>query len=78
VNRGIVAEGAPEDVFTSEILGRTYGADLRIVHQDGAILVADAAPHRLRDALRHRHGAYEHAHHEHADDAHSHGQGDRR
>jgi zinc/manganese transport system ATP-binding protein len=72
VNRGIVAEGTPEDVFTSDILGRTYGADLRVVRQDGAILVADAAPHRLRDALRHRHSGYEHAHHEHAGDAHHH------
>jgi zinc/manganese transport system ATP-binding protein/zinc transport system ATP-binding protein len=72
VNRGIVAEGTPEAVFTTDNLRRTYGADLRVVHQDGAILVADAAPHRLRDALRHRHGSYEHAHHEHADDPHAH------
>ena len=72
VNRGIVAEGAPEDVFTTANLRLTYGADLRVVHQDGAILIADAAPHRLRDALRHRHDRYEHAHHEHADDAHAH------
>ena len=26
---------------------------------------ADAAPHRMRDALRHRHDGYEHSHHEH-------------
>jgi zinc/manganese transport system ATP-binding protein/zinc transport system ATP-binding protein len=76
VNHGIVAEGAPEDVFTSAILGRTYGADLRVVHQDGAILVADAAPHQLREALRHRHRGYEHAHHEHAGDTHQHGHDD--
>jgi zinc/manganese transport system ATP-binding protein len=72
VNGSIVAEGDPDDIFTSEILGRTYGADLRVVRQNGIILVADAAPHRLRDALRHRHQGFEHAHHEHADDDHVH------
>jgi len=65
VNGAIVAEGDPDDIFTSAILGRTYGADLRVVRQDGLVLVADAAPHRLRDALRHRHGDLEHTHHEH-------------
>ena len=70
VNGRIVAEGDPDLIFTSAILGRTYGADLRIVRQDGLVLVADAAPHRLRDALRHRHGEVEHAHHEH--DPHDH------
>ena len=70
VNGTIVAEGDPDDIFTSAILGRTYGADLRVVRQDGLVLVADAAPHRLRNALRHRHGDMEHTHHEH--DAHDH------
>jgi len=42
------------------------------VRQDGAIPVADAAPHALRDALRHRHGDYEHAHHEHRESDHEH------
>ena len=70
VNGAIVAEGDPDEIFTSAILGRTYGADLRVVRQDGLVLVADAAPHRLRNALRHRHGDVEHAHHEH--DPHDH------
>jgi zinc/manganese transport system ATP-binding protein len=65
VNGAIVAEGDPDHIFTSAILGRTYGADLRVVRQDGLVLVADAAPHRLRNALRHRHGDLEHTHHEH-------------
>jgi ABC-type Mn2+/Zn2+ transport system ATPase subunit len=65
INGAIVAEGDPDDIFTAAILGRTYGADLRVVRQDGLVLVADAAPHRLRDALRHRHGDLEHTHHEH-------------
>jgi len=72
VNRRIIAEGAPDEIFTDAILGRTYGAALRVVRQDGAILVADAAPHRLREALQHHHPGYDHAHHEHAADDHVH------
>jgi zinc/manganese transport system ATP-binding protein len=72
VNGRVIAEGDPDEIFTASVLGRTYGADLRVVRQDGFVLVADAAPHRLRDALRHRHDDFEHAHHEHADDDHRH------
>ncbi len=72
VNRGIIAEGDPERIFTSGVLGQTYGADLRVVRQEGVLLVADAAPHRLRDALRHHHDGFEHAHHEHDGDGHVH------
>ena len=72
VNRQVIAEGPPEHVFTDEVLSRTYGADLRVYRHDGTILVADAAPHRFRDALRHRHDGYEHAHHEH--EPHDHGE----
>jgi zinc/manganese transport system ATP-binding protein len=73
VNRRVIAEGDPDEIFTSEILGRTYGADLRVVRQEGIVLVADAAPHHLRDALRHRHDGFEHAHHEHSSADHVHG-----
>jgi ABC-type Mn2+/Zn2+ transport system ATPase subunit len=72
VNRTIVAEGDPDTVFTPAVLNRTYSADLRIVRQDGAVLVADAAPHRLRQALRHSHDGYEHSHHEHEHEDHVH------
>jgi zinc/manganese transport system ATP-binding protein len=75
VNGAVVAEGDPDDIFTAAILGRTYGADLRVVRQDGLVLVADAAPHRLRDALRHRHGDLEHTHHEHEPHDHDHAPG---
>jgi ABC-type Mn2+/Zn2+ transport system ATPase subunit len=75
VNGRVIAEGDPDDIFTSAILGQTYGADLRVVRQDGIVLVADAAPHRLRDAMRHRHEGFEHAHHEHLADDHTHGAG---
>lgn len=76
VNRRVIAEGDPDEVFTAPILNATYDADLRIVRQDGHVLVADAAPHRMRDALRHRHDGYEHAHHEHDDAPHTHMAGD--
>ncbi len=72
VNRRIVASGDPDDVFTKRVLDVTYDADLRIVRQDGHVLVADAAPHRVRDALRHHHDGYEHSHHEHDGVPHSH------
>ena len=72
VNRRVIAEGDPDEIFTSGVLGQTYGADLRVVRQDGTLLVADAAPHRLREALRHRHDGFEHAHHEHEGTDHVH------
>src|SRR5262245_35377882 len=74
VNRRVIAEGDPDTIFNAPILNRTYAADLRIVRQDGMVLVADAAPHQLRDALRHSHDGYEHAHHEHDGVPHQHAQ----
>jgi hypothetical protein len=72
VNRRLIAEGDPDEIFTSAILGQTYAADLRVVRQEGTLLVADAAPHRLRDALRHSHEGFEHTHHEHDQGDHVH------
>ena len=72
VNGRVIAEGDPDQIFTSAILGQTYGADLRVVRQEGSLLVADAAPHRLRDAMRHRHDGFEHTHHEHDSAKHVH------
>jgi zinc/manganese transport system ATP-binding protein/zinc transport system ATP-binding protein len=72
LNGRVIAEGDPDEIFTSEVLGETYGAELRVVRQEGTLLVADAAPHRLRDALRHRHEGFEHSHHEHDDVPHTH------
>ncbi len=79
INRGIIASGDPEDVFTTEILSATYGAHMEVVRKDGLLLVADA-PHDLRETLRHHHA---HRHdgvvHEHAHahlPAHPHAHGD--
>ena len=77
VNRRIVAQGHPEEVFTPQTLSRTYGAEMQVVRQNGLLLVADAAPHRLRDVLHHHHHRHddgsEHVHeHAHDDGSHEH------
>lgn len=46
INGGIVAEGAPERVFTPETLRRTYKADMNVIVHDGITLVAEM-PHRF-------------------------------
>ncbi len=75
INRSVVAHGPPETAFTPETLLRTYGAEMQVVRQNGLLLVADAAPHRLRDLLHH----HDHLHddgsvhiHEHMHDDHGH------
>jgi len=46
INGGIVAEGAPERVFTPEILGRTYQAEMNVIVHNGITMVAEM-PHRF-------------------------------
>jgi len=41
LNKRIVAQGTPDAVFTPEILGRTYGAEMIVVRQGDLILVSD-------------------------------------
>lgn len=76
VNRGIVAQGPPDLVFTPETLLRTYGAEMQVVRQNGLLLVADAAPHRLRDVLHHHHHLHDdgslHLHEHMHEDQHTH------
>lgn len=43
-NNGIVAQGRPRDIFTSEILTRTYGGDIVIVRHEGHFLIANSTP----------------------------------
>jgi ABC-type Mn2+/Zn2+ transport system ATPase subunit len=47
VNGGVVAQGAPATVFTSPILSRTFGSEMRVVrdHETGNLLVAEAGSH---------------------------------
>ena len=44
LNGRLIADGPPSEVFTSEILGRTYGADMPVTHYQGITLVAES-PH---------------------------------
>jgi zinc/manganese transport system ATP-binding protein/zinc transport system ATP-binding protein len=45
INGTIVAEGAPETVFTPAILGRTYNARMNVFTHEGMVVVAEL-PHR--------------------------------
>jgi zinc/manganese transport system ATP-binding protein/zinc transport system ATP-binding protein len=58
-NRGIVAEGAPEEVFTSSILSRTYDSEMAVIRQGDVTLVDDspkAGLHFRKNAQGHREG----------------------
>lgn len=46
-NNGVVAQGQPRDIFTNEILTRTYGGDIVIVRHDGHFLIANSTPLHL-------------------------------
>lgn len=52
INRGIVADGRPSEIFTTEVLRQTYGGDMVVVKQGGMTLVADS-PHLFDDAHTH-------------------------
>ena len=47
VNGGIVAQGAPIDVFTNDTLSRTFNTAMRVVKdaETGGLLVAEAGSH---------------------------------
>ena len=42
----VVADGPPEEVLTPNLIGRHYGADVRVVQDDWGLLVAPARPSR--------------------------------
>ena len=44
LNGGIIAQGPPAEVFTPEILSRTYGAEMPVIQYQGLTLVAER-PH---------------------------------
>ena len=49
INKMVVADGAPEKVFTADVLRRTYGGDMVVLTQEGGRpLVADS-PHVFDD-----------------------------
>jgi zinc/manganese transport system ATP-binding protein/zinc transport system ATP-binding protein len=52
LNRTVIAEGPPEDIFTDEILSRTYHGEMMVIRQNGMILVAQKPHgHTHRDIL---------------------------
>lgn len=44
INHGVIADGKPSEIFTTDVLRRTYGGDMVVVKQGGMTLVADS-PH---------------------------------
>lgn len=51
-NNGVVAQGRPADIFTNDILTRTYGGDIIIVRHEGHLLIANSTPLRLASEQR--------------------------
>jgi zinc/manganese transport system ATP-binding protein len=41
MNGRVIADGSPQDVFTPEVMRETYGAELRVVRDGDALLLAD-------------------------------------
>ncbi len=41
-NQGVIAEGPPREVFTPEVLSRTYGGELAVFDHQGHLLIAHA------------------------------------
>jgi ABC-type Mn2+/Zn2+ transport system ATPase subunit len=41
LNRTVLADGAPREVFTPRVLKETYGADVRVIDDGGMVFVAD-------------------------------------
>ena len=48
-NNGVVAQGKPRDIFTNEILTKTYGGDIIIVEYQGHFLIANSTPLHLQE-----------------------------
>ena len=53
INETVIAEGAPADVFTPEILEATYHAEMPVLQYEGMTLVAER-PHLLGGGVRSR------------------------
>jgi len=52
INRRVIAEGTPEDVFTDAILSETYQGEMMVIRHDGMIIVHQKPHHHThRDIL---------------------------
>ena len=52
VNGTVIAEGPPSEVYTPEILERTYNAPMTVIQYEGMTLVAETPT--TRSAARHK------------------------
>jgi zinc/manganese transport system ATP-binding protein/zinc transport system ATP-binding protein len=41
INRQVIAQGDPLEIFNEEVLEQTYGPGMRVVKQDGMLLIGD-------------------------------------
>ncbi len=48
LNKTVIAQGRPSHVFTSEVLSRTFNAEMLVIKQGDLVLVADK-PHHFSD-----------------------------
>ncbi len=54
LNRRVIAQGAPEDVFTVETLNQTYRGDMLVIRQDGMLFVQQKPHgHTYHDVVPH-------------------------
>jgi zinc/manganese transport system ATP-binding protein/zinc transport system ATP-binding protein len=52
LNRTVIAEGPPEEIFTDAVLSRTYQSEMMVIRQAGMLLVAQKPHHHThRDLL---------------------------
>jgi zinc/manganese transport system ATP-binding protein/zinc transport system ATP-binding protein len=52
LNGHIVAQGAPEEIFTPAVLNETYGGDMMVIRQDGMLFVHERPHHHThRDVI---------------------------
>lgn len=52
LNRRVIAQGAPEAIFTEAILNETYRGDMLVIRQDGMLFVQQKPhPHTYRDLV---------------------------
>ena len=50
----IVAQGAPDEIFTSKILSQTYDSEMTVIRQ-GDVMMVDDSPHSGHHFEKHRH-----------------------
>ncbi len=51
LNKTVIAQGRPSGIFTSDVLSRTFNAEMMVIKQGDLLLVADK-PHRFDDLAK--------------------------